>query len=128
MYGAFQSNAYQANAFQSGESQAIVTTTAVPTFRFIYDSQKHREKEYLEKIDSDTTQLKVVDDSLAEAEKRKATLAAIQQEKQTELKKSSRLQKEEVQLVQEISALRRERARLMQLIDDNEAIFLLLLS
>lgn len=124
MFSGFQSNAFQGNAFQivRGTRQPEVSGFGYPMPYF-----EHREREYQrEKIIKRRAELKRIEDEIAEKEKWR--LEAINQERRVTKQKTVELTAIANQLQEEINRLRIERVWLMRLIDDEEAILVLLLS
>lgn len=122
-YSAFQSNAFQNNAFQ-----IVTSDTNTGGGGYVPPYEKYREDQYQRKnLQEHNADLKRIDDELAEAEQRKQEQLAAQ--KKLKAKNSAKkLAALEALLQEEINRLRTERVWLMRQIDEEEAIFVLLLS
>lgn len=127
MFSAFQSNAFQNNAFQIGRGSS--TDGGGKPYNYQLPYHKYREDELQrQRLAEKRADLKRVESELAQAEAdRQKKLASAK--KRLEAKNAAKqLAALEAQLQEEINRLRNERIWLMRLIDDEEAMLVLLLS
>lgn len=125
MTTAFQSSAFQNNAFQIGGP--------VAPSGFGYNGptpwEQYKETQY--KLEQERSKLESIDKELALKEARSqeaARLLALKTAEQRQKKAAKLLAAEERRLLAEIDRLRMERIWLMRLIDDEEAILVILLA
>lgn len=89
---------------------------------------KYREEEYQRKLKEHAAELKQVDKEIADAERRKQEELAELRAKRLARNAAKKIAATEAALQEQINVLRMERVRLMRLMQDEEAILVLLLS
>lgn len=131
MSSAFQSNAFQNNAFQI-ENNGGVSPTPTPIRPSGGYALPYSRYEHLQRIEEQRAELARVEQELSLAEHNKLEKLEAEREDLAKLRAKKKAAKQlaalEASLQEEINELRNQRAWLMRLIDDEEAILVLLLS
>lgn len=133
-FSAFQSNAFQSNAFQIIRSSVTPSNDVIllgggpgrEREEYVYnpDAFKHQqERLQLQKLAEEHRKLQLLNDEIAEAERK----ASENNEKLKAKKSAKKLAVLEASLQEEINRLRMERIWLIRRINDDEAILILMM-
>lgn len=122
----FQSWAFQSNGFQEAGTAANDNLLGGKDYSYVTPNQKH-EHEQREKIKRQKSELEKLESVLKETQRKKEVAAKNKLLAAEETKAAKRLQKIELELLEEINRLLILRAELIQRIREEEGVLIVLL-